>query len=408
MRGLWKYLVPFSPDTSGFASVISGTDGFALFDDIRGCGGNYRMTEEVRFPDFDRVGVSEIANEDVISGTAPKILRLFHEMREELGEDPAFVMLCSCPVSSLIGTDLRAAAAQITRETGVPASSVNFSGYETYDIGIRRTLTEMAKLLCVKPEKKKESVNILGVNYLDWAEEDADGIREYFEHAGITVQSVWGGNETAARFRASAEAALNIVVSAAGIEPAKWMKKQYSIPYITGAPFGKTSATKMTESVPLGETPVWSRNDGSPQVLIIGEQFLSCAMRESLLNDYGFHSVQIAGFFTMEKSMMQPGDRKLKEENELLQLLQTTEAQVVIADPMMDIFRDSSKLWIPLPHLPVSTKMSGFKRPPLLGEQADRWLRSELGRMEKYSKSETRTAEKISGTCENTDEEEKV
>ncbi len=383
MKGLWKYLVPFSPDTSGFASVISGTDGFALFDDIRGCGGNYRMTEEVRHPDFDRVAVSEIANEDVISGTAPKILRLFREMREALGEEPAFVMLCSCPVSSLIGTDLKAVAARITAESGVPASSVEFSGYESYDRGIRKTLTAMAGLLCEEPQEKRNAVNLLGANYLDWAESDADGVRAFFEDRAVQVLSAWGGNETAAHFRKSAEASRNVVLSAAGMETAKWMKKTFGIPYIAGAPFGRASSEKLAAAVRSGETPVWAQNDGQPQVLIIGEQFTSCALRESLLTDFGFRSVQTAGFFTMDKSMMQPGDLKLKEENDLLKLLLASEAEIIIADPMMDICPDPEKRWIQLPHLPVSTRLSGLERPALLGEQADAWLRSVLGGEEK-------------------------
>ena len=48
MRGLWMELPPFSPDTSGFASALSGTDGMGLIDDVRGCCGNYYGSEETR------------------------------------------------------------------------------------------------------------------------------------------------------------------------------------------------------------------------------------------------------------------------------------------------------------------------------------------------------------------------
>lgn len=374
MRGLWKYLVPFSPDTSGFASAISGTDGFGLFDDIRGCGGNYRMTEEVRFSEFDRIAVSEIANEDVVTGTSPKVLELFREMREELGSDPGFVMLCSCPVSSLIGTDLKAVASQITAETGIPAGSVDFSGYESYDAGMRRTLTSMAGLLCEAPAVKRESVNILGANYLDWAQADADGISAFCRELGSEPQSVWGGNETAETFRRSTEASLNWVVSAVGMDLAKWMKKTYGIPYIAGAPFGQASANLMYGALQTGEQPRFLQSEGDPQVLIIDEQFAANALRETLLRDFGFRAVQTAGFFSMEKSLRQPGDVKLKEENDLLDLLRTTTAKYVIGDPMLNIVPEASYRWIPLPHLPVSTKLSGLQRMELLGVKADRWL----------------------------------
>ena len=74
---------------------------------------------------------------------------------------------------------------------------------------------------------------------------------------------------------------------------------------------------------------------------------------------------------------MAPGDRRLREEDELTQLL-GEDFDLVIGDPLLRRCGPSRGRWIDLPHIPVSARLYDDLRPSLLGAEADRWLAAAL------------------------------
>lgn len=373
-------LPPFSPDSSGFASALSGTDGMGLVDDVRGCSGNYYGSEETRRGIPVRVFVSQLGNEDAILGTEGVLLRRCGELAKQLA--PEFVLLCSSPIASLIGTDLEGAAGRLGKQLGLPTAWVDLSGHDSYEVGLSATLKVMARALSQPGQTLPGTVNLLGPNYLDWCNEDMAALRGWAEQeGGLAVTAVYGGEARLAQLRESGRAAVNWVMSASGLEAARWMKEQYGIPFFRGAPFGADWAAQLLTMAGSGRED-WTPpvpGTGGGRALLIGEQYACDALRRLLYGRLGFSSARVCSFFRMDRACMLPGDCRLREEGELTELLKE-EYDLIIGDPMLRRCGPHRGRWIDLPHLPVSSWLWSDLRPRLLGGAADRWLAAELGR----------------------------
>lgn len=373
MNGLFTELFPFSPDVSGFSSVIGGTDGVGLIDDTRGCLGNYFAYDEVREDCDTRVFVSEIGNEDVIMGTRPVLLRRYAAVCRE--KHPAFALLCSSPVSSVIGTDLPGIASEIAEGEGIPAAAVGLGGHGTYELGLSKTMEALVKLFPPEGERLPGTMNILGANYLDMKLEDVRALRFFVcEKSGYELNAVIGAETTSYELKNACRAGINWVVTVSGLRAAKLMKRRYGIPYFCGAPYGGASRSLLSGSALPPPAPV-----GERQVLIVGEQLASNALREVLVSRFGFKNVAAASFFETEPSLMAEGDVRLKSEDEYIEL--ASAFPVVIADPLLLRCLPEGHGCIPLPHIPVSSMLFTDIQPRLLGENADRWLRGELSKI---------------------------
>ena len=378
MRGLWMELPPCSPDTSGFASALSGTDGMGLIDDVRGCCGNYYGSEETRRGIPIRVFVSELGNEDAVLGTEGVLTRRCRALAEQLS--PAFVLLCGSPIAALIGTDLEGVAGKLSRALGLPVSQVDLSGHGTYEEGLSKTLEAMAHALSGPGERRKETVNILGANHLDWSSGDMAALRKRIaDGSGLAGSAVYGGETTLSELRGSGCAGLNWVVNVSGLRAAQWMQERYGIPFLRGAPFGAAWSRALLDQAAKGGAD-WippAPGTGGGRALLIGEQYTCDALRRLLYENYGFSTVQVCSFFRMDRGCMASGDRRLREEDELTQLL-GEDFDLVIGDPLLRRCGPSRGRWIDLPHIPVSARLYDDLRPSLLGAGADRWLAAAL------------------------------
>jgi nitrogenase molybdenum-cofactor synthesis protein NifE len=377
MKDLWQYIPPFSPDTSGFAAVLYGTDGIGVIDDVRGCSGNHFAAEESRPGLCKRVAVSKIGNEDAVLGTRDKILTRFRQLAEPL--NPTFVLLCGSPISSLIGTDLGAAAEAITQESGLPASHVDLSGHDAYDEGLSRTLECLAKLLTIPYTGPRAGINLLGANHIDWVDAQVDALSGWAAEQGLSVLANWGGEACAADMRFAATAVCNLAVTVSGIRAAKWLRQAYGTPFVAGAPFGRAWSQLLLQALehgvqPLPPPPV----RGGARCLLVGEQLTCNALRATLRAHFGFGDVAVASFFRMEKGLMESGDIRLRSEADCRDLLTLGGFPLIFGDPFLEYYVPGRCRFIPLPHRAISAKLYLDLIPELTGDQADCWLESIL------------------------------
>lgn len=377
MAKIWKKLPPLLADNFGLIEVINQTDGMGIIDDCS----EYRTSPDRHSKEGPEMRVvhTGISSEDVVSGTRQKVLDTFRECEPYFY--PGFVLLSTGPCSAMIGTDLEEIAETIEEESGIPAGRVKLTGQKTYDVGISETLLELAKLL-VKPGKEpRESVNILGGTQLDWQKETAASFRRWLEERGIPVTAALGGAETAKNIERAAEASVNLVVTASGLAAAKYLKTKYNTPYLVMAPFGRSWTDRMLEAVRRKEQPGSCPQEeySRPQVLIIGEQLMANAIRETLYRDYGMREIQVCTFYRFEKSLALPGDRRIKGEEDARELLGSEGLHTVIADPLLRCFASPSCRWIDLPHKAFELYGKNRTLPLLLGDHLNRWLDGQLG-----------------------------
>lgn len=380
MKNLWQSIPPFSPDTSGFCSVISGTDGMGIIDDAQGCVSNYRTMEETKPIDPPRICTSEISDIEVIMGTENAIFSIFEKIAPTLKPKPTFVVLAGSPIASIIGTDLRIVADEFYKTYHIPAINVELTGHDTYDNGISLTLEALGRLfLQPSNESIPKSVNILGCNHVDMGDYNSNDLCNWIQEHGFSVISAWGHTVTMAQMQNASKAEVNLVVTASALPLAKWMKKTLHIPYICGIPFGITqSELLIKQMIGVKNNTLLSPINREETILLIGEQFQVNALRNALRLDYGFNKITVASFFSMESDYLEDGDIHLNNEEEFEEFITGKLFDICFCDPFFKYILPRSCRWISFPHRGVSNKLFIDQIPQYIGEKANKWLTQTL------------------------------
>ena len=384
MKNLYKYLPPFLADTFGFQEIIDVTDGMGILDDCAPYKGKVSRTDIHEPYRGSRMVCSQIRMEDVIGGTKAKLMEAFRNSHRDF--DPAFILISNAPVSSMIGTDLEDVTDTITAESGIPAASIDLTGHKYYDHGLSKTMLTLAKLL-VEPTEEKipHSINLMGGNAIDWSSQTLREIRSWITKRGFHIVSQWGGPERAANLKQAAKAELNLVLTVSGLATAKWMEREFGIPYIAAAPFGTDWCARLRcamcypDQKDVLELP---EDSSTPHILIVGEQLTANAIRNTLQHAYKMGGTHVTTFFTFEKALSRPGDKRLKCEEDLKTLLHSGTYDLVIGDRELSVLAPESVRWVDLPHGAVRFDYQGEGFPSLIYSNLNFWLDSALANKE--------------------------
>ena len=130
--------------------------------------------------------------------------------------------------------------------TGIPTN-----GMHDYIVGAGLALEKLAESLFEKSSADlsgsfslnapggKPRINILGMTPLDFAAKGScASLRQLLEEEGFAVQSVWAMDDSLESLRKAPAADANLVISAAGLRTAGYMKKRFGIPWVAGIPVG--------------------------------------------------------------------------------------------------------------------------------------------------------------------------
>lgn len=376
MKRLWKQIPPCLSDVLGFEAVLNATDGLGIIDDSsrykpigkeKGRHGHHGFygSEELR------VIHSDIRNADIITGTEKKVLAAYEKNVEFT--NPAFVLLCHAPSSSMIGSDLEADAEKIRETRHIPAAFVNIDGSRDYLYGISMTLEATGKLLLAKRETISGTVNLLGCSSIDWTEDMRRSAEGWLSDNEFRVLSCWGMKETAETLKASAAAEKNLVVSEAGLRLARYMQREYGIPYVIGAPFGEAACESILNELRGCPAPLSGTDSALPTVLIIGEQLMANALRQSL-RKRGHRGIRVVSFFEMDNALTEPGDTRLICEDELSEQINADSVQLIFCNPDMKPLLKKPARW---ENLPNSTAFSVYEAAApfdMVESGLDEWL----------------------------------
>jgi len=270
-------------------------------------------------------------------------------------------------------------------ETGYlsPITAIPEDAKTDYLNAMSMTLEIMGKLLIRKKEKIPNGINILGCNPADWTDEMLQDTECWLQSLGYQVISRWGVTERTEALSQAASASLNLVVNISGLRLAKYMKKEFGIRYVVGAPYGHVHCTWIQNGLLTGGR-LWSAGIGGeeePLILFVGEQLMGNALRR-VLYVKGYEGVKVASFFEMDHSQMSPGDEKLNSQEDLKRLLNTKGLQLIIADEIYKSFLEKKVAWIHIPKQGMNHE-GEYSKPDninLIGDCMDRWLEKELER----------------------------
>lgn len=395
MRGLFRYLSPFTPDQSGAASVLFELGGIIIICDAGGCAGNVCGFDEPRFQvQKSAVFSACLRDMDAIMGRDDKLVAKVGEALKSL---PAakFVAYIGTPVPSVIATDYKALCRMTEKKFGVPTIACATNGMDSYDKGEEKIYISLIERFAVDCKKDDSLIGVWGATPLEVAALDSgDVLRESLGVDGKRVV-VYGMGTTLDDFKNCGAASVNYVVSVAGLTAAKYLEKKFGIRYEVISPVSFDEIVKLDEALSCGENKVYNNsgagasekadntlssvekdlysNSGAKNikvdgpVLIISQQFMASGVRDFIRGKM-LHvenqnvKIDCATFFDFEKNYAENGDCYLPGEDDLIRLVEEKKYRTIICDTLfMRALPNFDGKHIPLPHYAVSGQLNAVK-----------------------------------------------
>ena len=403
MRGLFKYLPPFSSDIPGACSALFGLKGIVVVHEPACCTSSYTRFDEPRYYGSNSaLYSSELREIHISTGDDETLLRRIEAAVSMV--DPSFIAIIGTPIPMFAGTDYRALASVAEKRTGITSFAVETGGFDSYQEGIGKACLELAKRFVPSPEKTRKlrgGVNILGITPLDTVvSAGMDEMRKTLEAAGYTLISTWTEGSSLDEMRRAGEAEVNIVPTLSGLSTAKYFKKEYGIPYLVDFPVGEAAVKRFLRKLEVvreapdaacsggiegddgktgGEEATGEKATGD-KVLVLGEQVLANSVRDCFREEFSLADTRVVSFFGMRKKFMRSGDIELSGEDEYFTLLREGNFNIIIGDDVFSRFLGTSRdvQFIALPHIAVSGFTPGREIPNILGKKGAEYFR-ELG-----------------------------
>ena len=400
MRIVKRVLSTYSADNFGVCSALYELGGLVVMHDASGCNSTYNTHDEPRWYNMDSlVFISGLTEKNAIFGNDDKLISDLVTAAHEF--HPRFIAVCGGPLPHIIGTDFRAVAKAVERQCGIPTFGFQTNGMDSYIRGAGQALEALVSMM---PGKEVDTdafdlfrnnadsvkVNILGVTPLDFSMNGSvEELRKLLERKGFKVGSTWAMGDDLDHLLKSADASVNLVVSAVGLRAAAAMEKKFGIPYVVGLPAGKKVTERIADelrrkAVCDREHIEYAAESQSPEqcqnadILIIGEPVQSLAIRETLSVSFGTeHTRIISPMHGLPKEIISLGCEKVELEDELREACASTKH--VIADPLYArLLPNERDKFIFLPHVAYSGRYYENEVPILIGERLDRWIESAM------------------------------
>lgn len=397
MKQTARIISTYSADVMGVCSALFELGGMTIMHDASGCNSTYTTHDEPRWFDMDSmVYISGISEIEAIMGDDEKLISDIVDAAEVL--KPAFIAIAGTPIPTMTGFDFEAVASVIEHRTGIPSFGFPTTGMNTYIHGASMALAGIAERFVVDPVKSDTlqmsprkiisvvdnccmrpngiKVNILGLTPLDFSTNGQDkSIVQWLRNEGFEVISKWAMGSSLGEIRRSAEADVNLVVSAAGFGAARVLYERFGIPYAVGVPIGNELPGLLADQIILNvkkfkemdaaaseKAPFESRiisvesgvflneDDGSTYekgfAAVIGEGVYSLSLASSIEMECGI-PCKVLCATECPDGILRECDRMTPDEDDIIPELEG--AVYVIADPLYKPIVPESAKFIPLP-----------------------------------------------------------
>ncbi len=367
MKKLLRYLSPFAPDQSGACGVLYELGGLIVICDAGGCSGNICGFDEPRwFTKKSAIFSAGLRDMDAIMGRDDKLIEKLAKAQEAL--KGSFTALIATPVPAVIGTDMKALKKVAEKKLGVPCIAINAIGTRYYDAGEEEAWLQVFKEFAKGDDSVSEAADgrgykgadgkgykaadgqgytgIIGATPLETGYSTDKPLADYCEQYGISNPLIFGMGNGLEDINKAPACSKNIVVSVAGLKAARYLEKEYGIPYEAAFPFIPDTVKK---SVSAALDSYFSENiekqsENSLRILIIHTQFAANELRHYIQNELSKQkyisasritidaSVTCATFFMQAADYAEEGDFTLSGEDELFDRLQEADYDILIAD----------------------------------------------------------------------------
>jgi nitrogenase molybdenum-iron protein alpha/beta subunit len=312
-------------------------------------------------------------------GDDDKLIRKITKAYNEL--HPEFIAILGSPVPTIVGADMEGIAQELENELDIPVFGFSSTGLRYYNRGISDTMIKLTKRYARDGQKVTKSVNVLGLNALDFSDNsNADDIKELLKDGGLKVICSFMMGCTIPDIVNSPRAEVNVVVSQSGMDLAEYMERTWGIPYVAFTPIG-SRANKMIfevieEASREGESRVIRSADlYDGEILIVGEQLIANSIREVLTRHYGIKGVAVGCLFGKDQRLATEFDIDFKSEIQISNKMKENKYAIVIGDPLLKALVDKSKAKLfTLQHVAVSSKLYWHQYPTFVGDEMENFI----------------------------------
>ncbi len=454
MKQTARIISTYSADVMGVCSALFELGGMTVMHDASGCNSTYTTHDEPRWFDMDSmVYISGISEIEAIMGDDEKLISDIVDAAEVL--KPAFIAIAGTPIPTMTGFDFEAVASVIEQRTGIPSFGFPTTGMNTYIHGASMAFAGIAERFvdeptakccntdgpenstengpesstlrmsareiisktdscCMRPNGIK--VNILGLTPLDFSINGQDeSIVQWLRNEGFEVVSKWAMGSSLDEIRRSAEADMNLVVSAAGLGAARVLYERFGMPYAVGVPVGSELPGLLADQIIINvkkfremdsvaeekapfeareisvtsgvfldgngyadDTACGAANDGRTAeqntgslsyengfAAVIGEGVYSLSLASSIEMECGI-PVKVLCATECPEGILRECDRLMPDEDDIIPELEG--AAYVIADPLYKPIVPESVKFIPLPSEAFSGRIYREEIPDLISD----------------------------------------
>ena len=391
MKQIASRISIYSADAFGICSALYELGGLCVMHDASGCNSTYNTHDEPRWYDFDSmVYISGLSEMEAIMGDDQKFIDDIVYTAKELS--PNFIAMAGTPIPTMIGTDFKAIANIIEKETNIPTFGFDTTGMHSYVSGAYKAFEALAKRFLKRNDKEsraeqKESVdkesrevkntiikvNILGVTPLDFSiNKSVEAMVDLLKENNFELISTWAMGSSLEYIKNAGDADVNLVVSYSGIGAAKYMYENLNIPYVVGTPFGKEFAKKVIED--LKEVKSTKENkisysnrkiDKNAEITIVGESVMSESLAYAITKEKNKTVNVISALETDEKLLLE-GDKIAMYEDDIEKCLKNS--KTIIADPLYRPICPLDSNFISLPHEAFSGRIYRDEIPNIINK----------------------------------------
>lgn len=359
---------PITSDYSGACSTLYGDNILKVLISPNGCKTPVAY-DEIRNIDYSLQYSTSLNELEIVTG---EIKGLKENIEEIISQNPKieFIAIISTVVPQIIGMDLESIVENIEEALDIPCIFINTNSFENYYSGISLTLNSLAKKFMVENKKIKNSVNIIGYSPLTFGKiEKLEELFSLIKNLDLNILTVFSDNLSLEKIKNSTSAELNLVLSYEGLALAKYMEKEFSIPYIiinVVSKYGientenilKNYFYKMNNSFEnLGKKDKLDDR----KVMIIASPFMAINIAVSLRKDFSFDNILALSLIRESRKFKKIEYLEflniVNTEEDLKEKIKEYKPDILISDPVYKNLVNEEITFIPLLHCGYSTRL---------------------------------------------------
>ena len=359
---------PITSDYSGACSVLYGENILKILISPNGCKTPVAY-DEIRNIDYSLQYCTSLNELEIVTG---EIKGLKESIKEIINQNQKieFIAIISTVVPQIIGMDLESIVENIEETLDIPCVFINTNGFENYYSGISLTLKSLANKFMFENKKIKNTVNIIGYSPLTFGKiEKLEELFSLIKSLDLNILTVFSDNLSLEKIKNSTSAELNLVLSYEGLALAKYMEKEFSIPYVIinvvskyGIENTENILKRFFYKIDNSFEKLEKRDKlDDRKVMIIASPFMAINIAASLRKDFSLTNILALSLIKESRKFKKIEYLKflniVNTEEDLKEKIKEYKPDILISDPVYKNLVNEKVTFIPLLHYGYSTRL---------------------------------------------------